>query len=182
MSPIDNLEERLASLNTLFKDAPDEFDPYALPEPGFWPSTLQAVDFFESKAGAAFLKLIFSVDGFGTVDIIHNLEPHIGMASPTPENIERKFSFLKKDLITLGVDLTREGFTLAMVRPGSPIWDGVLDSRVMIVVRDAKKLNPDTGKPYRNAYLDHKIEAGTSDFAVAPPSTEGATPTDEIPF
>ena len=41
-----------------------------------------------------------------------------------------------------------------MVRPGSPIWDAVLDVPVEISIKDSKKVNPDTQRPFRNCYLD----------------------------
>jgi hypothetical protein len=65
--------------------------------------------------------------------------------------------FLKKDLATLGVAVDSDEFSFNHIRPGNPMWDGLLDSQVEIAVVASKKTNPDTGEPYRNAYVNFLI-------------------------
>jgi hypothetical protein len=159
MSPIENLEARLAALDNSFKSAPSEGGTFYndLPEPGEYQAVLRSIDFFESKAGAALLKLIFEVvlskDYMGhEIGLLYNLEPE-----GTPQEIEQRLSFLKRDLKTLGIPVDQEDFAFSDVRPGSPIWDDVMDVPVAITVKEGKKLDPKTGRPRINAYLDARL-------------------------
>ncbi|UTI65579.1 hypothetical protein NBH00_05060 [Paraconexibacter antarcticus] len=189
--PIDNLEQRLANLNEHFQKADASADPFALPEPGSYNARLRIVDFFEAKAsGAAFLKLSFEIFGSPdyegkTVDIVHCLEPQrIGAA--TPDQIEMKFGFLKRDLELLGVDTTEDGFHLGLVYPGSAIWDSALDRAVALTIYDAKKINESTGKPYRNAkiepYIGSDMPVVGTPIETGVPSGGGMVPSQDIPF
>lgn len=160
MSPIDNLEERLAKLDESFKAAPADGYFNDLPEPGVYQAIFREVDFFEGKTnGEAFLKLTFEVVldkayAGREIGLIHSLEPQ-----GTRDFVEMKLGFLKKDLKTLGVPVDEEDFSLTQVRPGSTIWEPVLDVPVEIAVKESKKLNPNTGKPYINAFLDARLGA-----------------------
>lgn len=192
--PIQDLEKRLAALDENFKAASSEGGGYGeLPEPNDYQAVFREVDFFEAKqTGEAFIKLIFEVvlskDYQGhEIALIHSLEPQGDEAFRT-----MKFGFLKKDLKTLGVDVDAEDFSLALVRPGSSIWDPVMDVPVEITVKDSKKLNDKTGRPYRNAYLNSRLgdplpgaEARQlgSDMGTDPvaPVTSNVTD-DDIPF
>jgi hypothetical protein len=154
---IDNLEERLAKLDESFKAASSEGG-YSnqLPEPGIYQALFREVDFFEAKqTGAAFLKLVFEIvtgekyKGW-PVELIHPLEPD-------PEIAETKFQYLKRDLKTLGIPVDEDDFSLAQVRPGSEIWTPIFDVPVEIEVKQSKKLNPNTGQPYVNAYLQARL-------------------------
>lgn len=183
MTPIDNLQERLAKMETFFESAPETTDPFSLPDPGTYEARLREIDFFEAKAtGAAFVKLCFDLTHLSkSVDIVHCLEPQVLNPSSTPEQVEAKYSYLKKDLITLGVDVAADDFTLASVRPGSAIWAPVLDAICILSVRESKKLDPTTGKAYRNLYLDTRVSSDvpTSMEPVAPPLPAGASVTAE---
>jgi hypothetical protein len=164
--PIENFDQRIAALSDSFKNAPSDGGGFIneLPEPGEYQAVFRYVDFFEQKnpPNAAFLKLAFEIV-FDTkyqgreVELIYNLEPHKpapGKAAPTKEELEMKLGFLKADLKKLGVAVDEDDFTLAQVRPGGSIWDPIMDVPVEISVRDSKKTNPNTGRPYRNAYLN----------------------------
>lgn len=185
MSPIDNLEQRLAAVDQQFKAAPSE-PGYGdrLPEPGTYQGILRTIDFFEAKAtGQAYLKLVFEVvndpayNGL-EVEVIHPLEPD-GPA----DFVEMKYGFLKKDLKTLGIDVDSDEFSLTQVRPGSPIWDDVLDVPVEFAVVESKKVNQETGKPWKNVYLNERL--GGPLPADVPNTLEPqpqVDPADDLPF
>lgn len=156
--PIENLEERLASLDDTFKSAPMEggFTRF-MPEPGLYQGILREIDFFESKKGQAFLKLVFEIAlhpeyAGQQIELTYNLEP-----DGNNEEREQKLGFLKRDLRTLGIPVESDEFSFAQVRPGSAIWDPVMDVPVSIEVKDSKRVNPDTGKPWRNAYVQDRL-------------------------
>lgn len=157
--PIENLEAKLDQMDSAFKSAPSDFGGYELPEPGDYQATFTAVDFFEGKQppNVPYLKLSFTVEfdplyAGRSIDVIHPLVPD----GPS-DFVEMKMSFLKKDLKTLGVPVEDEDFSFNQVRPGSAIWDGLLDAQFELAIRDSKKANPNTGKPYRNAYINQRI-------------------------
>jgi hypothetical protein len=62
-----------------------------------------------------------------------------------------------KDLKTLGVKTDDPDFSLALIRPGSPIWDGCLGAPYELAVVESKKVNDRTGKPYVNLYLNERL-------------------------
>jgi hypothetical protein len=191
MTPIDNLEERLAKLDESFKAAPTDGYFNELPEPGSYQAIFRSVEFFEGKTnGEAFIKLVFEVVldkvyAGREIGLIHSLEPQ-----GTRDFVEMKYSFLKRDLKTLGVPVDEEDFSLAQVRPGSTIWEPVLDVPVEITVKESKKLNPNTGKPYINAFLDARLGAplpqgqlpGSDIPATDDPQPVPSTDLDDVPF
>lgn len=202
---LDDLDARLSALDDAFKDAPSESQfERKLPEPGDYSTNFREVDFFEGKAtGAAFLKIVLEVildpDYAGwEIEMIYNLEPHlaaIGDPKPDREEVERKLGFLKRDLKRLGVDVDGDDFSLAMVRPGSPMWDDLIGHTVDVAVRESKTVNPNTKKPYVNCYINGISEPIGSDIgpqsvpgvgsAVAQPQSVAspvATDDDDIPF
>jgi hypothetical protein len=159
MSPIQDLEARLGQLDDAFRNAPSEGDGARwMPPAGVdYQCFLREIDFFEAKAtGKAFLKMVFEI-AFGEfanreIDMLYNLEP-----DGTPDEVEMRLGFLKRDLKTLGVPVDSDEFTFAQVRPGSPIWDDILDVPVEIAVRESKKVNEKTGKPFVNSYLNARM-------------------------
>ena len=198
----DDVARRLSDLDDNFKKAPSEGGNFGndLPDLGDYQALFTGVFFFEKKDPPhnAFLKLVFEVQDDAMyagweIPMIYNLEPHKvphGQPTPTAEAIEQKLSFLKRDLKTMGIDVDSEDFSFAQVRPGSSIWDDPLDSPFLIAVRDSKKLNPSTGQPYRNAYLNERLGGKIPpdipvDTDYPEPTLEqvgGGTPEDDIPF
>jgi len=191
------VSERLANLDSAFKGASSSPMGYdnELPEPGDYQTLFTAVHFFEKKAAPhnAFLKLTFEIqdDALYTgreISMIYNLEPHKvapGQPAPTAEEVEQKLSFLKRDLKTMDIDVDAEDFSFSEVRPGSAIWDDPLDSPFLVAVRDSRKVNPNTGKPYRNAYLNERLgKAIPPDIPVEDPPVQvaGGDPGEDIPF
>jgi hypothetical protein len=161
MTPIEDLEARLAKMDDAFKSAPsDGGGGFWLPPVGIYQGILRSLDFFETKADQrALLKLTYEIvlaqnrDLNGReIDFVYNLEPQ-----GTPDEIEFRLSFLKRDLKTLGIPVDSDEFSFAQVRPGSPIWDDVMDVPVEIEVKESKKLDPKTGKPWTNAYLQARL-------------------------
>jgi hypothetical protein len=196
VTPIEDLEERLSKLDESFKQAPSENESgFWMPDPGVYQCIFRTVDFFEAKKdGAAYIKLTFEIvlhsDFAGReVDLVFPLEPQ-GNA----EYVEMRLSFLKRALKTLGIAVDDDDFTFAQVRPGSAIWDGVLDVPVEIEVKESKTLNESTGKPYVNAYLNARLgdplpgnaqSQFASDIPAAPQEMAPAAVTDDdddIPF
>jgi hypothetical protein len=84
-----------------------------------------------------------------------------------------------KDLKTLGVKTDDPDFSLALIRPGSPIWDGCLGAPYELAVVESKKVNDRTGKPYVNLYLNERlggpltpdVPSDIGGAPAAPPST-----------
>jgi hypothetical protein len=159
-----DLDRRLAELNDYFKEAKAETPCYGdeLPPVGTYETVLRSVEFFEGKkTGAGYLKMIYEVvhdPGFEGHEInkIYCLEPH-KEKQRTASEVMQRLGFLKKDLATLGVAVDSDEFSFNHIRPGNPMWDGLLDSQVEIAVVASKKTNPDTGEPYRNAYVNFLI-------------------------
>jgi hypothetical protein len=197
---LDDLDTRLAKLDEEFANAKVDtgFERF-MPEPGDYSTTFREVSFFEANAtGAAFLKIELEVivdpEYAGkTIEMVYCLEPHLsapGAPKPDQATVEMKLGFLKRDLQRLGVDTDAEDFSLGQVRPGSPLWDGLLGKTVEIAVRNSKKPNPETGEPYRNAYINGISEAIGSD--IGPQALPGVgsltepkpqtVPDDDIPF
>jgi hypothetical protein len=158
MTPMDpqELADRLARYDDTFKKASVDQYGNQLPDPGTYQTLFRDVDFFESKAGKAFLKLTFEVT-FDDQWRGHAIEKIYPLEFDDDREAELKLGFLKKDLLTLGVDTAAEDFSLTLVRPGSPIWDGVLDVPVEVAVVESKKVDTQTGKAYRNAYLNARL-------------------------
>lgn len=179
MTDISNLDERLAALNTDFKAAPVATDDskFDLPPDGDYQAVVNRWDFFESKKDELFLKTEYLVQHYpehagAQIDLIYSLED--------PE----RFQYLKKDLATLGADV--DSLDLTELRPGSPTLEGLCDTPVLLRVATSKKTNPNTGKPYRNAYLQERF-GGPLTSDVTPPAGEGVgdprtTSDDKIPF
>lgn len=175
--PIENLDERLAKMDDAFKSAPsDGGGGFWLPPVGIYQGILRSLDFFETKADQrALLKLTYeivlaqdrSLNG-REIDFVYNLEPQ-----GTPDEVEFRLSFLKRDLKTLGIPVDSDEFSFAQVRPGSEIWDPIMDVPVEIEVKASKKINADTGKPYVNAYLQARL---------GDPLPAGQVPAGDIPI
>lgn len=189
------VEGRLAALDESFKSASSEPMGYdnSLPEPGDYQTIFTGVEFFEKKDAPhnAFLKTIFEIQDDAMyagreISMIYNLEPHkvpLGQPTPDREAIEMKLGFLKRDLKTMGIDVDAEDFSFAQVRPGSPIWETCLNAPFLLAVRDSKKLNPATGNPYRNAYVNERLGAPIPpDIPVEPYAAPVAGSEDDIPF
>jgi hypothetical protein len=185
MTPIDNLEDRLARYDDTFKKASVDAYGNQLPDPGTYQAVFREVDFFESKAGYAFLKLVFEVT-FDDEWRGHRIEKIYQLEFDDEAKAALKLGFLKKDLLTLGVDTQADDFSLTMVRPGSPVWDGVLDVPVEVAVVDSKKVDEKTGRPFRNAYLNARLGGPISQDVpntvdpVAPVASVAGD--DDIPF
>jgi hypothetical protein len=159
MTPIEDLEAKLSQLDDTFKSAPTDGFGYELPEPGDYQAVFRAVDFFESKKApfVPYIKLTFEIEldplyEGREVDVIHPLVP-----DGPDDYVQTKLAFLKKDLKALGIAVDDEDFSFAQVRPGSAIWDGVLDSPYRLAIRDSKKLSEQTGRPFRNVYINERL-------------------------
>jgi hypothetical protein len=183
----DELAARLDRLDESFKNAPaDPGYAKSLPAPGIYQGLLREVDFFEAKSdGSAFLKIVYEITisqdpqykGW-PLEMIYSLEP-------PPELAEMKLGFLKRDLRTLGIDVEADDFSFAQVRPGSAIWDAVLDVPVELAVVESKKLDEKTGKPFVNVYLNERLgDALPSDVPFDFPEGEAvaAGKDDDVPF
>lgn len=189
---IDDFEARLAALDGHFRNASADGASFELPDPGNYQAIFRRVDFFERKDAPndAFLKLtyeiVFDPNHEGReVDFIYSLEPQKTGASA--EEVEMKLGFLKRDLRTLGVDVTEEDFSLTRIAPGASLWDDLLDCTVELAIRDSKKVNPNTGRAYRNAFLNERtgdaLPPATDVPAVVDPLPVAAVDTDPgIPF
>jgi hypothetical protein len=137
--PLDDLEDRLSSLDELWKTAKtDGPSGNWLPDDdGDYQGILVQVDFFEQKkepVGKAWLKLIWELQETNAddrqyagmqVSKLYDLEPQLvsGRVPASTEEVQQKLGFLKRDLKTLGIDVEAEDFSMGLVRPGSPIWD-----------------------------------------------------------
>jgi hypothetical protein len=204
---LDDLDRRMAQLDDQLDGARKYADDTSnwLPDPGTYQGILNDVDFFEQKKppeGKAWLKLTWELQHTGshdaeyaglTVSKLYDLEPHLAAKSipPSTEEIQRKIGFMLKDLKTLGVKTDDPDFSLALIRPGSPIWDGCLGAPYELAVVESKKVNDRTGKPYVNLYLNERlggpltpdVPSDAPVVATADPS-KAYVPTDEsdIPF
>jgi hypothetical protein len=204
---LDDLDRRMAQLDDQLDGARKYADDTSnwLPDPGTYQGILNDVDFFEQKKapeGKAWLKLTWELQHTGshdaeyaglTVSKLYDLEPHL-VAGPIPastEEVQRKIGFMLKDLKTLGVKTDDPDFSLALIRPGSPIWDGCLGAPYELAVVESKKINERTGKPYVNLYLNERlggpltpdVPSNVSPDDFAPPVQAGsAVPDDDIPF
>lgn len=185
-----DLAAKLAALDAEFKDAPTPgLDD--MPEPGDYQALLKSIDTFEGKKDSTqYLKLVYEIVHDPSyagreVDFIYLWVPD---PSIPDEEVRRRLGFLKADLQTLGVDTDADDFSYASVYPGSDFWDGLLDTPVAIAVRDSKKTNPETGRAYRNAYLNERLGGPlTSDIPntippVEPVAAQPENGQDPIPF
>jgi hypothetical protein len=186
---VDNLEERLAEQQELYNQAPAASgDPSELPPDGTYQVLIRRWDFFESKAGVAYLKLESEValdpEYQGrSVDKIWNLEPR---ANQSQDQWRQSLSFLKGDLKTIGVPPETP---LTEIRPGSAVLEAVLDVPLQIVIKTSEKTDAD-GNPYRNVYINERlggpmrstadVPADTADFG--PPPAGHAAADEDIPF
>lgn len=201
-----DLDARLNDLDQHFKEASSDDFTNQLPEPGEYATVFRDVDTFESKgsdktpAGVLFLKHTYEItlgDEAGrTIDFIYNLEPHkvLGAIPASEEELQQKLSFLKRDMKKLGFPVDDEDFSLSDLLPHNGGYDDKFGTPCLIAVRDSKKVNPQTNKPYRNAYLQQTmgeplpsdIPDPTSDFSnPEQPSKEpagGVPDDDDIPF
>lgn len=174
---IDNLEERLAAMQPAFTEASaDTGSPFEPPPDGDYQALVKRFDFFESKAGQAFLKTEMEVvhdQAYNgrEVSVVHNLED--------PERI----NYLKRHLDILGADV--KGLDLRLIRPGSELLGSLCDTPVEITVKTSDRVDKD-GKPYRNIYVNRRLgEPIRSDVpAPAPAAVSTATVIDDekIPF
>ena len=141
--------DRLSSVQDAFDKASDtDPDPFALPEPGDYGATVDSFDIIDSSKGLLFkttLTIINDQQYAGRqVDTIHNLED------------QKRIDYLKSHLAKLGANTA--GIRLAEdLRPGSDFLRGLLDVVVEIAIKDSKKINPNTDKPYRNVFVNQRI-------------------------
>jgi hypothetical protein len=160
----DDFTDRLSAMQSAFKEAEVDADPFALPEPGDYQALVNEFDIFETDSGLLF-KTRFQIINDPVysgrfADTIHNLED------------PARIGFLKTHLSRLGADVSN--LDLADLRPGSEYLREFLDVTCDIAVKDSKKTNPNTGKPYRNVYLNGRLgssdipEPGKDDFVHSP--------------
>jgi hypothetical protein len=170
--PLDDLEDRLSSLDELWKTAKtDGPSGNWLPdEDGDYQGILVQVDFFEQKkepVGKAWLKLIWELQETNSSDRqyagmqvskLYDLEPQLvsGRVPASTEEVQQKLGFLKRDLKTLGIDVEAEDFSMGLVRPGSPIWDVALNCPYDLAVKTSTSTDKE-GKPYRNLYVNARL-------------------------
>jgi hypothetical protein len=170
--PLDDLEDRLSSLDELWKTAKtDGPSGNWLPEEdGDYQGILVQVDFFEQKkepVGKAWLKLIWELQETNAgdrqyagmqVSKLYDLEPQLvsGRVPASTEEVQQKLGFLKRDLKTLGIDVEAEDFSMGLVRPGSPIWDVALNCPYDLAVKTSTSTDKE-GKPYRNLYVNARL-------------------------
>lgn len=185
MADIPNLEERLAKMRDPFKEATVEGN-YEWPEDGTYQALVRGFDVFEGNStGHVYLKteLEIALDPKYTgrqVETIHDLED--------PERL----SWLKKHLASLGVNVEAYDFDIVQVRPGSELLHSLLDVPVEIVIKTSNKKNEQTGKYYRNCYVNERLgnpmpHADSQAASDVPADTEGLTQEqqqadDKIPF
>jgi hypothetical protein len=170
--PLDDLGDRLSSLDELWKTAKtDGPSGNWLPdEDGDYQGILVQVDFFEQKkepVGKAWLKLIWELQETNAddrqyagmqVSKLYDLEPQLvsGRVPASTEEVQQKLGFLKRDLKTLGIDVEAEDFSMGLVRPGSPIWDVALNCPYDLAVKTSTSTDKE-GKPYRNLYVNARL-------------------------
>jgi len=183
---MDDLGDRLKQLDADFKSAPTErggFVKWKPPEGTYW-TVLDEVDFFEAKnTGAAYLKLCFRIahnDYAGRIiEKLYVLEPH-KIPKVTHEQAIEKLGYLRQDLSVLGIDV--EDISMGDIRPGSPIWDDIMDRNVELAVKFGRKTDQD-GDPYRNVYINASLGKAKSD--IPNDTTPDYKPTqkdEEVPF
>jgi hypothetical protein len=131
--PLDDLEDRLSSLDELWKTAKtDGPSGNWLPDDdGDYQGILVQVDFFEQKkepVGKAWLKLIWELQETNAddrqyagmqVSKLYDLEPQLvsGRVPASTEEVQQKLGFLKRDLKTLGIDVEAEDFSMGSRAP-----------------------------------------------------------------
>lgn len=160
MTPIDNLADRLAGLNTDWQDA-KTFNKVWPPD-GDYQALVHRFDFFEGgAANHAFLKTELEVqhddEWQGTsVETIHDLED--------PDRL----GFLKQHLHVLGLDL--DDFSQLEVRLSE-----VLDVPVQIRIKTSDKKNSD-GEHYRNVFVNERLGGPVRSGGDVPPDMDGLDP------
>ena len=142
------IADRLAALDNDYAKAPVGGD-FELPPDGIYQAVVDRFDTFEPKngnsAGKLLLKTTFKIEldpkyTGKQVDIIHSLED------------ADKFQWLKKHLQTLGLDPESFQFSDLMDQLHT-----VLDVPCELAIVTSDKTNPNTGEPYRNAYLNRRL-------------------------
>jgi hypothetical protein len=199
--PLDDLEDRLSSLDELWKTAKtDGPSGNWLPDDdGDYQGILVQVDFFEQKkepVGKAWLKLIWELQETNAADRqyagmqvskLYDLEPQLvsGRVPASTEEVQQKLGFLKRDLKTLGIDVEAEDFSMGSVRPGSPIWDVALNCPYDLAVKTSTSTDKE-GKPYRNLYVNARLGGPlTGDVPADVPVPSVSRPgdgDDDVPF
>lgn len=158
----DDIAARLKDLDSDFKRAPDKppgggFVRFKPPEGVYW-ATVEKTDVIEIE-DVLYLKIVFAVvhDGFKdkhkgeVIEKLYVLEPQ--KLNITPEQVQQRLGFLRQDLHLLGVDV--ENIEMSDVRPGSPIWDDVLDRNVELAVKFNRRGKKDRdGDLYRDIYIN----------------------------
>lgn len=145
---IDNLEDRLAKMQPAFQQASaDTGSPFDPPPDGDYQALVKRFDFFESKAGQAFLKT--------EMEVVH--DPHYsGREASVVHNLEDpdRINYLKRHLAILGADV--DALDLRLVRPGSVVLEALCDTPVEITVKTSDRTDKD-GNPYRNVYVNRRL-------------------------
>jgi hypothetical protein len=176
MSPIENLADRLARVQSAFDAAPDEgaslFDP---PPDGDYQCLVHEFDFFEGgEPRQAYMKIRFVVvhhdeQAGRFCEVVYTLED--------PERI----GYLRADLHKLGENTAN--FDLAQEIASGALQDRLLDTPVLVRVKTGSKLNPKTGKPYVGVYVQRKL--GEPDRSARPTtatnSTTAGLPNSDVP-
>ena len=168
MTPIENLEERLAANLAAFNEAPaDTGSLFELPPDGEYQASVYEFDFFEGgDPKQAYLKIVC---------VVEHDETYTGRRCDLgPYSLEdaERFRFLKADLRRLGAE--PETYALTDLLPGSEFLKGLLDTPVEIKVVTRDKVNPKTGEVYRNVWLQKRLGAPGS-------AAEGFTPASDVP-
>jgi hypothetical protein len=147
---------------------------YEMPEPGIYYATFIDWDYFNKEATG-------DVSLISKFEITHD-EKYAGREVSTFHSLTdaESFGYTKGHLAKLGVNV-EETSLAEILRPGNATLAGLVGTRVEIDIVDAKKIDPKTNKPYRNAYLRGRVEGDV------PVDTSGlgqqpTNPDDDIPF
>lgn len=197
--PIDNLQERLEAVAADFGDAePDSGSMFAPPPEGYYLTLVHEFDWFDGgEPKQAWMKVRLLVQSDEDGDRTHG-----GRFCEKLYAIEDKDKFgrIKADMELLGAEELAQkihGRPLAILdlMPNTDVIRGMLDTPVKVRVKDGKNIDPATGKPYRNTFIEERLGppgSGGVEFTprsdvpddgdFGPPAVPQGTLDDDIPF